>query len=162
MQPDITSIPAKKLVGMQTKMSLSDNKTTELWQRFMSRHREIKNALADVKYSVQVYDPEMDYDNFTPHTVFDKWATVEVSDYLDIPAGMEMLLLPGGMYAVFLYRGTPAAFHHMVQYIFGVWLPDSAYQLDGRPHFEVLDDRYRHDDPNSEEEVWVPVIEKTN
>ncbi|WP_339791455.1 GyrI-like domain-containing protein [uncultured Imperialibacter sp.] len=45
----------------------------------------------------------------------------------------------------------------MFEYIFGTWLPASAYDLDDRPHFEVLGDNYKNNDPTSEEEIWIPI-----
>jgi AraC family transcriptional regulator len=36
-------------------------------------------------------------------------------------------------------------------------LPGSDYSLDSRAHFEILGKKYKHDDPNSEEEVWIPI-----
>jgi AraC family transcriptional regulator len=40
---------------------------------------------------------------------------------------------------------------------FSTWLPDSEYRLDVRPHFEVLGEKYKNDDPESEEEIWIPI-----
>jgi AraC family transcriptional regulator len=71
-----------------------------------------------------------------------------------IPEGMETYYLKGGLYAVFAHRGgDPAIFDH----IYGEWLPASDFDLDNRPHFEVLDARYRHSDPEASEEIWIPV-----
>jgi AraC family transcriptional regulator len=39
-------------------------------------------------------------------------------------------------------------------------LPDSQYLLDKRPHFEILGKKYKHNHPNSQEEVWIPIKEK--
>jgi len=38
-------------------------------------------------------------------------------------------------------------------YIFSDWLPKSDYELDEKPHFEILGEKYKNDDPNSEEEI---------
>jgi len=46
------------------------------------------------------------------------------------------------------------------QKIYTVWLPASDYVLDNRPHFEVLGDKYKNNDPSSEEEVWIPIKPK--
>lgn len=46
--------------------------------------------------------------------------------------------------------------------IFSDWLPKSDYELDERPHFEILDEKYKNDDPNSEEEIWIPIRNKNN
>ena len=69
---------------------------------------------------------------------------------------MEALILPSGLYAVFHYKGSSSD-NSIYQYIFGTWIPNSDYDLDDRPHFEVLGDRYKNNDPNSEEEIWIPI-----
>lgn len=73
---------------------------------------------------------------------------------------MECLILPGGLYAVFQYRGTSETAVETFQYIFGTWIPASDFELDARPHFELLDENYRNDHPESEEEIWIPVRPK--
>jgi AraC family transcriptional regulator len=155
MEPRIETSTEKKLVGMRLTMSLADNKTGELWKRFMPRCREITNNLSDDLISMQVYGPAQVAD-FRPTAEFEKWAAVEVADFDNVPGGMETFTLTGGLYAVFDYQGLstdPGIF----QYIFGTWLPHSDFHLDERPHFEVLGANYRNNDPASEEEIWIPV-----
>jgi AraC family transcriptional regulator len=36
------------------------------------------------------------------------------------------------------------------------------YFLDDRPHFEILGDKYKNGDPDSEEEIWIPIKQKNN
>lgn len=160
MNPRIKTLVAKNLVGSRMTMTLSDNKTTELWRAFMRRRDDIKNRLGTDLYSVQVYGAPDDLHRFNQHTSFERWAAVEVADLAEVPEGMEAYPLEGGLYAVFLYRGTPATFHETWQYIFLTWLPQSAYDLDNRAHFEVLGDKYKHNDPESEEEIWIPIKPK--
>jgi AraC family transcriptional regulator len=64
--------------------------------------------------------------------------------------------IPGGLYAVFDYKGSSTD-SSIFQYIFETWLPNSDYELDNRPHFEVLGDKYKNNDPASEEEIWIPI-----
>jgi len=158
MDPRIEIITEKKLVGIRIRMSLSDNNTTALWQRFMSRRREIKNQVSADLYSVQVYDKSLDFKDFTPTTVFEKWAAIEVAELESLPAGMDEYILEGGKYAVFIHKGSASAFYKTFQFIYGDWLPNSKYQLDDRGHFELLGDKYKHEDSTSEEEVWVPIM----
>ena len=75
---------------------------------------------------------------------------------------MEPYVLKGGLYAVFDYVGSSADFHKTFNYIFKEWLPASEYELDKREHFEIMGEKYRNNDPASEEEVWVPVKERRN
>ncbi len=100
------------------------------------------------------------FENFNPHAEFEKWAVVEVVDFNHVPEGMETKVLPAGLYAVFHYKGSSND-GSVFQYIFGVWLPASQYALDSRPHFEVLGEKYKNGDPDSEEEIWIPIKPKT-
>ena len=70
---------------------------------------------------------------------------------------MEAFTLRGGLYAVFDYQGnSPEIF----QYISQKWLPNSDYKLDKRPHFEILGEKYKNNNPDSEEEIWIPITKK--
>jgi AraC family transcriptional regulator len=153
-------IQEKKLVGKRLKMSLSDDKTVILWQSFMPQRKGILNTVSADLYAMQIYDTPQYFDRFDPTTLFEKWATVEVTDFDTVPEGMETVTLTSGLYAVFLHKGTVATAHLTFGYIFGTWLPNSIYALDDRPHFEILGDKYKNNDPNSEEEVWVPIKTK--
>jgi len=157
MEPRIITIPEKKLVGKRIRMTLSANPTAELWQSFMPRRKEIRNKLNSELLSVEVYDQNLDFKDFNPTTEFEKWATVEVHAFEDIPESMETLRLTGGLYAVFLYKGAAKDFAATFGYIFGTWLPASEYSLDNRPHFEVMGENYKGNDPTSEEEIWIPI-----
>lgn len=161
MKPGIITIIPKRLIGMRMKMSLSVNRTGELWHSFMQRRKEIQNTIGNDLYSMQVYDP-LYFADFNPDTEFEKWAAIEVSDFNEIPSEMESCILPGGLYAVFLHKGGASTGPRTFQYIFGTWLPDSGFALDNRPHFEILGKKYKHDDPDSEEEIWIPVKSLSN
>lgn len=141
---------------MKLVMSFANNKTGQLWQRFMPTRKEIKNNINADLISMQLYGPAFD---FGPNIEFEKWAAVEVSDLTNVPDQMETFLLPQGLYAVFNYKGSSMD-KRIFQYIFGEWLPHSAYQLDNRPHFEVLGEKYKNASPDSEEEIWIPVKPK--
>ena len=69
---------------------------------------------------------------------------------------MEAFTLKEGLYAVFDYKGSSSD-NSIFHYIFSEWLPSSDYQIDDRPHFEVLGERYKNNDVNSEEEIWIPI-----
>lgn len=157
MKPRVENLNEKKLIGRRMKMSPADNKTFQLWSEFMPRRKEITNKLNAELISMQIYTDALKPDDFTQE--FEKWAAVEVSDFENIPEDMETFVLPGGLYAVFDYRGSSSD-ARIFQYIFGVWLPESEYLPDDRPHFEVLGEKYKNDDPDSEEEIWIPVKAK--
>ncbi len=155
MTPRIEILQEKRLVGMHQEMSLATNKTGQLWSNFMPRRHEITHIHTSDLISLQIYPPTY-FAQFSPWNSFEKWACMEVKSSAPIPPGMDNIILPFGLYAVFEYRGLPSE-PQIFQYIFNSWLPSSGYELDHRPHFEVLGEKYQNNNPNSEEEIWIPV-----
>lgn len=153
----IENLSSKKLIGKRITMSMADNRTAELWRSFMPLRKTIPNTIGTDLISMQVYPSAYSSSNFDMRATFDKWAAVEVSDFDAVPDGMEAFTIPAGLYAVFIYKGNPIHAAPFFQYIFGTWLPGSEYELDKRPHFEVLGEKYKNNDDSSEEEVWIPV-----
>lgn len=158
MKPRIEISDEKKLVGKRLTMSFANYKVAELWKSFMQKRKEITNNLTDELISMAVYKPTH-FSNFNPVTEFEKWATVQVGNFDNVPAEMETFTLDGGLYAVFEYKGLNSD-SSIYQYIFGIWLPGSEYFLDNRPHFEILGDKYKNNDSASEEEIWIPIKPK--
>jgi len=156
MNPIFRTVVTKMLVGKRLTMSYANNTTHMLWSSFMPLKSNILNVVGNDRYSLQIY-PESYFSDFNPVAEFEKWAAVEVASFNGVPAGMDMLTLPGGLYAVFFYRGNPANGDEVFKTIFTQWLPQSGYVLDSRPHFEVLGELYRNGSDDSEEEIWVPV-----
>ncbi|MDQ4141173.1 MAG: GyrI-like domain-containing protein [Bacteroidota bacterium] len=161
MEPRLELLSEKKLVGKHLKMSFAHNRTGELWRSFMPHRNRIKNKINSDFISMQVYAPSFNPDAINHHTEFEKWATVEVSQVEEIPEGMESFHLPGGLYAVFIHKGPASTGEKTFRYIFEYWLPNSDYFLDARPHFEILGEKYKNEDPDSEEEIWIPIKSKT-
>jgi len=160
MKPRIEILPTKKLVGKSIRMSLTDNKTGELWKWFMTRKNQINSTFGSALYSMQVYDKSLDFRDFNQNVEFEKWAAIEVADFNSVPDEMDSYILKGGLYAVFIHKGSANEFQKTFQFIFGNWLPSSEYNLDNRPHFELLGEKYKNNDPSSEEEVWIPIRQK--
>jgi AraC family transcriptional regulator len=156
MTPRIDSIQARKLMGIRQQMSLAENQTAQLWRSFMPRRHEIMNRTTNEYISMQVYSATGGQ-LFSPTTVFEKWAAVEVLAHDSVPDGMESYSLPGGQYAVFVHNGPASAAAKTMRYIFGNWLPDSGYELDDREHFEILPEGYDPVNEHAHEEVWIPI-----
>ncbi len=148
----IEHIDLKQLIGLSITTSFTDDKTFLLWRTFMPRRNEIQNKVNSNLHSVQVYK-----DGFNMSLPFTKWAAIEVNTVDEIPDGMEELIIPGGLYAVFIYKGDQSGAASFFKEIFTKSIPAAGYELDNRPHFEILGDKYKINDVNSEEEVWIPV-----
>ncbi|WP_309641689.1 GyrI-like domain-containing protein [Flavobacterium sp.] len=154
MKPRIEQLAAKKLIGKRIIMSLAENKTFDLWKSFMPHRKEITNNLTSELVSMKVYHEPLRLGDM--HQQFEKWAAIEVTDFDTIPNDMEAFDLVGGLYAVFDYKGLNTDIGIFI-YIFKTWLPNSEYMLDERPHFEILGEKYKNNDPDSEEAIWIPI-----
>lgn len=159
MKPRIEIIEGKKLVGQRLKMSLQNNRISQLWKNFGPKRHGIKNCVNNELISLAVYSPDH-FKKFNPANEFERWATVEVSNYTDISSDFETFDLQKGLYAVFEYKGLNTS-HSIFQYIFKEWLPNSEFELDKRPHFEILGDKYKNNNPDSEEDIYIPIRDKS-
>lgn len=155
--PEISLIEGKRLGGLSMPMSYANNRTRELWQSFMPQKMRLPGWAAREMYSLQVYPPGYRLMETDPAVEFVKWAAVALGAEEALPSGLSELWLPGGEYAVFLHEGPAAAFIKTFQGIFLDWLPASGYNVDERPHFELLQPGYRPDDPRATEQIFIPV-----
>jgi len=156
--PRIIKSTSKKLVGLSLEMSYANNLTGKLWGQFMPRRNEILIPVSQDKFSLQIFQDDFDWHSANEHTVFIKWAAMEVSNHDQVPDGMKMLNLSGGTYAVFIHRGFSSQFPATLEFILKEWLPSSGYEPDySRPQYEVLGEKYINNHPDSEEEVWFPI-----
>jgi AraC family transcriptional regulator len=158
--PRIELIQEKKLVGKRLSMSFTVNRTYQLWSSFMPRRKEIKNNTGTELYSLEIYPP-LFFNDFDPETSFEKWAAIEVTDFNNVPDGMETLVLPAGLYAVFTHHGPASEGPKTYDHIFRTWLPAADYLLDNRPHFALMGEKYKQDAADTEEEIWIPVSRKS-
>jgi AraC family transcriptional regulator len=159
MTAEITTINEKKLVGKKLIMSYANYKIGELWSSFMPGRKEITNTVNNDLLSMVIYKSNH-FEEFRPTNEFERWATVEVADFVNVPDQMETYVLSSGLYAVFHFIGSSNSIASFYQNIFNVWLPSSEYVLDDRPHFEILGEKYKNNDPLSEEDIWIPIKPK--
>lgn len=155
-RPRIEFLKEKALIGQSLKMSFARNTTFELWRNFMPRKNEIRNRANNNYFSLEVF-PENFFERFDPTAEFEKWAAVEVEGHSVVPENMKSFVIPEGDYAVFIHKGPASEAQKTYNYIFTEWLPASPYKVDHRPHFSVMGENYNKDNPDSEEEVWIPV-----
>ena len=156
MNPRIVDNPPKILVGMKREMSLIDNQTQQLFQAFMPKRKEVPHMVNADVYDLIVYPPNF-FVLLNPLRPFIKWAGVEVSEVGDLPEGLSFFQIPAGRYAVFTHKG-PSSDTSTFEKIFTQWLPNSEHELADRPHFDIMGDKYKGDQEDSEEEIWVPIL----
>jgi AraC family transcriptional regulator len=151
MDPKIIQRFEKKVIGIQSTMQHNQyGNIIGLWKRFMPQKKEIQNTVNDELIAMQVYR-----DFNTLENSFDIWACAEVSSLDNIPEGMTGFTIPKGEYAVFLHKGMDATATY--QRIMTQWLAKSGFEIDDRPHFQVMGALYKNGSPDSEEDFYVPI-----
>jgi len=158
MNPRIEIIEEKILLGMSMEMSIIKNKTFDLFSTFMPRKKEVSNSIGTDVLDLIIY-PKDYFLKFNPTTHFTKWALVEVSDLENTPTEMEYFILPKGKYAVF---SSPVSDNNQEIFtnIYTKWLPNSIYNLDDRPHFDILNEQIQRKDSTATQEIWIPIKNK--
>jgi AraC family transcriptional regulator len=154
MIPEIKTSSTKLLVGKTLEMTLTEDKTPILWQSFMPQRAAIGHKVSAELISMRIYNEPFRAGDLTQK--FNKWAAVEVTSINTIPPNFKSYVVPKGLYAVFQYKGLNTDPRVFI-YIYGTWLPNSKYEIDERPHFEILGEKYKNGSPDSEEEIWIPI-----
>lgn len=152
----IKTLEPKILAGHCLTMSFADNQAYRLWNTFMPRLKEINGRIGNELYNLQLY-PENFFESFNRAKSFEKWAAVEVIDADNLPDGLTPFYLEGGLYAVFHYKGSGEDAPEIYRKILLEWVPANGFEIDTRPHFEVMGSKYQRGNPESEEEIWIPV-----
>ncbi|MBC7713652.1 MAG: GyrI-like domain-containing protein [Rhizobacter sp.] len=161
MEPVYKSIPEMKIVGCLGKFIsvLSPDKNNmvvipALWQSFMPRLHEVKNAKSSVNLGVcyEVLPAEVSRPDECMYM-----AATEVTTFDNVPEGMKTFTIPAGEYAIFTHKGPLDTFEHTMNYIYGSWLPKSGKKLRHAPDIEWYDKRFKLNEADSEIDVYIPV-----
>jgi len=170
MENRIEKLEPTTILGKSLEMSLAQDKTQALWQSFGPLVKNIKNRKDRNFISLQKFDSVFDPQNFDPNTRFIKWAGVALHKSSESGhageihqseiQGLNRYEIQGGLYAVFTHVGPASEFRRSMEFIYGEWFPKNGYHVDDREHFEVLPEGYRPDDPNAQEEIWIPIRKK--
>lgn len=162
MQPIIKTMPEKKFVGMGTKFIsiLSkdrDNyiKIPQLWQRYNQRNKEVPHRTGQTEYGICFVVPK-DQRSHPEECYY--LAGAEVTKVDELPEGFEARTIPAGEYAVFTHKGTLDKLEHTMSYIYGSWLPKSGRKLRDAPEIEAYDQRFKIDSPDSELDIYIPIV----
>lgn len=152
----IENYPRTTLVGLQVNTSFAMNHTVGLWKRFMPMFMGLQSPKTEL-YSIDVYPTGFFNDPFDPAREFVKWAAISFDSNLALPEEWETLIIPEGKYAVFHYVGNQLTAPEYYRNIYTKWIPEAGYVVDERPHFAVMGEKYKNGDPQSEEDIWIPI-----
>ncbi|AGK99425.1 GyrI-like domain-containing protein [Clostridium pasteurianum] len=148
MDGKLVSVESFKTVGITYFGNNSNGEIPKLWEVFNNRYKDIKQK-SESMLCYGICDDEMDSEGRFHYT-----ACAEVDSFQDVPEGMETGVVPDGKYLVYTYEGAIKDLGDFYNNIFTKWLPDSEYEVDYRPQFELYDTRFMD---NGEFDVYIPV-----
>ena len=155
MEPTFKDTDEIKVIGVMANFN-EDTKhgIPELWAAFGPRMGEVKARLEGCTYGV-CFPAALGDDSF------DYMAAVPVSNFDEVPDGMTARTIPPHRYAVFTHKMGSDTIHNdlqkTVQYIWGTWLPNSGYEHDRVPDFELYDERMNPETGEGEFDLYIPV-----
>jgi predicted transcriptional regulator YdeE len=137
------------------------NEIGKLWTRFNTywdSHRQAFKHAVDTKIGWELHIGTDEYEETKEYFVM---VGVEVSKIEDLPAPIFAKVLPAGQYAAFTLKGEQMT-GNWGEAIYKEWLPSSAYEEATSCTIERYDeDRFKGwGDPESEIEIWVPIVAK--
>jgi AraC family transcriptional regulator len=151
MKPEIVCKEEKLLVGIARRINQQENVKNGLLQKvkeeFVSAAGRIKHRInPDLYYAVYDYNAE-DIKKEDDQINYTYYYCVEVSEYGDIPSGMVKKAVPKAKYAVFHFDTVNRTLNGermempVYDYIDGVWLPNSGFELSEASDFEVFHEK---------------------
>ncbi|MEH6348116.1 MAG: AraC family transcriptional regulator [Bermanella sp.] len=155
MEPEIITQPATKLVGIAKQYNNNELDLVQLWSAFKPYRNNIANQVGDNAFGI--YEGYEENDN---EVNFSYVCTVAVSNFEDVPEGMETREIPEQMYAKFTHKGPVANIDQTLKHIWGSWLPKSNYQYIEKPDFELYQSGFNNSDPKNELYLHIPIKAK--
>ena len=151
MEPTIKKIPALTVMGLKYRGDNSKQEIPDLWDHFIPRQGEMIGKINEkIAYGIcGNYDEESGQ--------FDYMAGFEVNMDAEIPPGMELWVIPAQTYVVF--PCTIPTISEVFDYASRIWIPESTFSKGNGPSFELYDESFNPNDPDSRLWVHIPVSE---
>jgi predicted transcriptional regulator YdeE len=162
MQPIFKKVQSFEVVGLSGRFNVKNkHEIPALWDKFIPMMNSLPycspcpafgicECIQDSCCTQAQSCEEMDF-NYT--------AGVEKSAFLEeIPEGLSVVKVPAKSYAVFQTSLTKIA--DTYSYIYGTWVQNSGYELDGHADFEFYGRDFDHTNPESPLYIYIPIKEK--
>lgn len=159
METKIVSKKSMTLIGIEKAVNYKNtqNENHKIWSEFISRCKEIEAKV----------NPEIYYEVLSDtayNLSFKAFFASEVNNVNSIPNGMIMKVIPASKYIVFTHKGAVISekgslLKDTYDYIYGKYIPNSNYELNGDFSFELFDSN-RFNGPKdleSELDIYIPI-----
>ena len=155
MEVIITERAALKVVGMQIRTTMKENKIPQLWNDFLAREDEISEIVVP-ECSLGICLNE-GISHFDENTEFSYLACKVLKTGCMIPQGMVFRNIPTCLSAVFTHKGSLDNLGETYDYIYNTWFEESDYELAEGDEIEWYDSRFKFGDPESKMDIHIPI-----
>lgn len=152
-EPTVVELPERLMVGLEYIGKNQNGEIPALWAAFNRREGEVRSRIATdtaIGLCGSVENPKEECE-------FSYVAGFFVDRADDLPPGMVARKVPAGQYLVFTHEGGPEVLGKSYEYIWGTYLPNSAYQPAGSHDYELYDERFNAASPTWVMEIHIPV-----
>ncbi len=148
--PQLTQTSARRIVGVSAQCTFENASAIPgLWQQFNAREEEVATAPGPA------YGVCCDADGAGR---FRYVAGMQADRDMPVPKGMDEVLIPAGLYAVFQHNGHISELPKTVQSIWNKALPENDLTVRSAPDFERYDQRFNVETGRGLVEIWIPVM----
>ncbi|UHA73566.1 helix-turn-helix domain-containing protein [Paenibacillus sp. 481] len=144
------------VIGIEGRTSLQHNRLPELWKSFLHLAAN-EPAMHEPYYSICIPEPSVQMMTVDETSEFAHFIGARAIPDTVAPLGMSQQMIRSGKYALFRHLGTVRSLRDTYAYIWGTWLPNSAYSWDEeRFDFEQYGADYIGHD-HEESIIWIHI-----
>lgn len=151
LKPEIICKDETLLLGITRNVNQSENIKYGILSKVKKDFNKMVNSIenkvnAELYYAVYDYEP-MDILKDDEEVNYKYYCCVEVTKYDNIPEQMVKMVIPPAKYAIFTYDTNEKTLNGMelsqpiYDYIDGIWLPNSGFELADTPDYEVINEK---------------------
>lgn len=151
MEPKFKELGNFTVVGLRYFGDNKNNEIKDLWGEFNKNHNKFKHVKTD--------SPALGLCLMLPGEMekFEYVAGFMVDSTNDVDPMFVAREVPASRYAVFTHKGLLTNLHETYDFIFSKWMRECGFKINTELNFEWYDDRFRHDDPESEFDIYIPI-----
>ncbi|MDD3287855.1 MAG: AraC family transcriptional regulator [Alphaproteobacteria bacterium] len=155
MKPRFERKEAFTVIGLGKDYNLANPNTIgALWNAFLAQKNRIEQTRGEDCYGI-CYAPK---EKEAMPDKFHYTAALRVNENAPVPEGMEKIHIAAQEYAVFTHKGPTSNITITNDFIWKTWLPQSGVDLADAPDFELYGAKWKDNAPDSEFEIFVPII----
>ena len=127
-------------------------KIIEHWVGFLGKKKLISDQIGKEIYGVALSDEKQLREKKLSYL-----ASVETANLNQQVLDFEYLNIPQGLYAKFENKGSAQKSSTLMDYVYGIWMPQSDYRRARGYDFEIFDHRFAYNNPDSISFLCIPI-----